>query len=142
LGIDWDGKMLAEARMKLKDARELFLRAYQKKSKNLHAFQLHSAVLADFIFYIGNLDIEKFSAENVREYVASLYHTRQRYGALYSRPVSQHYAVVRNWVEWCQSRKYMKATSWAWDVEGHFQYINSRSFRSLTTGCFFICLLV
>ena len=122
--------------MKLKEARERFLRVCQVRIKNQEMLRFYSRVLAEFVSYVGNLDLERFSAQNVREYMLSFPIARRRYGITFPRPASQYYAVVRIWIEWCQSKRLLKRTLWAGEVEGHFQYISSRSFRSRPAAAF------
>jgi hypothetical protein len=111
--------------MKLRGARELFLVTRQADFKDPELCQACRLVLADFISYVGNLNVDQFSAENVSEYAASFVERPARIFMPFSGLDS--YALLRIWVRWLYNEGFTSTIELPAEVEYLFQYLGSRS---------------
>jgi site-specific recombinase XerD len=97
----------------------------------------YATAIADFISYVGNIDVNDLTADNLREYVPSL---------RWKRRAMTYYSALKDWLAWCYMKGFTKETIVdlsnppkflnglpsslkAEEINALFEYIRTRPFR-------------
>ncbi len=117
IGADWKG--MIDTPMKLSDAFDLFITDAIAAGRSPYTLKWYRQYIGRMIRYLGNVELDAVSVDNVREFLASLWSADKKWvGHKYHKPVSGNLAVptvagyvraIKSFYNWLEENDHITA---------------------------------